>query len=113
MKMLREMETYQTSDSSSCWPWSIQALYRPVGTQQDNVILRHTESMLENRAALGGFCAVITDYIGHAECGGGTLYPHVYERLTDREIKGDAEGWPTLDENGHKVTVRVPEVRHS
>jgi hypothetical protein len=113
VKMLREMESYQTSDwTGGCWPWSIQALYRPVGTQQDNVILRYIDSMLENRAALAGFCAVITDHLGHSECAGGTLYSHVYTRLTDRKIKGDPKAWPTLGEDGNELTVCLAEQVH-
>ncbi|HYC46444.1 MAG TPA: hypothetical protein VED01_13305 [Burkholderiales bacterium] len=112
-KMLRKMETYQTSDLTGCWPWSIRAVYRPLGTQQDNVVLRHINALQGNPAALAGFCAVITDHIGQGECGGGTLYPHAYAKLTDRETKGNPEAWPTLDERGDEVTVRLAEVlRH-
>jgi hypothetical protein len=106
-KMLREMETYQTGGPTGCWPWSIRAIYRPLGAQQDNVILRYIDSMQGNRAALAGFCAVITDHIGQGEVGGGTLFPWAYEKVTDLEAKGDPEAWPTLDENGHEVKVRV------
>jgi hypothetical protein len=99
--MLRMLDGYQTTnDENALWPWSVAAMYRPEGTQQDNVVLRYLDAIQQqgSRGALAGFCAVVTDYLGYVgEVGPGTPFMHVYERLTDRDITGRPGPWPTMD----------------
>ena len=69
--------------------------------QQDNVVLRYIDAMQGNRAALAGFCAVLTDYIGN-ESHGGVPYPSFYNKLTQRKITGTPGPWPTMDDEDNE-----------
>jgi hypothetical protein len=106
VKMLEEMERYsvedQTDDNEGGWPWSIYAKYRPRHTEQDNVLLRYLDELRGSRAALVGFCAVITDHLGNDAVGGGAIYADCYKDLTARDMTGKPGPWPSLDDEDNE-----------
>ena len=99
VKMLAEIEVYETApgDMDTRWPWNIQAKYRPENTQQDNVVLRYVDALQGNKAALAGFCALLTDYLGEIEHVGPPNL-EFYKTLTTRDITGKPGPWPTMDD---------------
>lgn len=95
VKMMDEIEP-----AGACcefWPWAIEAMFRPVGTQQDNVVLRYLDA-IKTRDELVDFCAVLTDYIGASRMGSPPGDSSYYSALTNRRITGQPGPWPTLDD---------------
>lgn len=97
--LIRELEQYQTDDEDGPWPWNIKAMHRPKGTQQDNVVLRHLDTIQQSgsRSLLMGFCAVLTDYLGDAHHGGGLANVAFYEKLSEYDIAGRPGAWPKME----------------
>jgi hypothetical protein len=102
--MLKQMEVYETApgDVESLWPWSHKAMYRPKGTQQDNVVLRYLETVQGKPKALVGFCSVLTDYTGQVVCQATERVMPFLDfyttRLTPRDLTGKPGPWPTMEE---------------
>jgi len=96
IKMIEEMRA--AMDGAGPKPSSIEAMYRPEGTQQDNVLLRYFDAIGGNREALAGFCAVLTDYIGSGEEDCCPSDPSFYSHLTERDITGTPGPWPKMDD---------------
>lgn len=95
VELLRHLEKYQ-ENSVGGFQWSIEAEYREEGTRQVNVVLNFL-CRCKDPEVLAGFASVLTDYIG--SCAGGVVPPPIfYEVLTDQDISGSPDLWPTMDE---------------
>jgi len=103
VNMLRELDHFETNDEDGPWPWSINAMYRPEDTPQDNVVLRYLDNIQQRGSEdlLMGFCAVLTDYLGSAGSagGGGIADEAFYESLTERDVAGKPGPWPRMEDD--------------
>ncbi len=102
IKMIKEMG--DAMDDHGYSPSSIEAVYRPEGAQQDNVLLRYLDLLQRrgNREALAGFCSLLTDYISSGEEGCCPGDPEYYSSLTERDITGKPGPWPTMDDGDNE-----------
>lgn len=99
--LLREMAGYEIDDDDGPWPWSIQAMFRPEGESQDNVLLRYLDNIRQHgsREVLIGFCAVLTNHLGDCGPGGSTMREECYEKFTNRDITGKPGPWPRMEDD--------------
>lgn len=98
--LLNVMGRYETDDLQS--PWSIKAIFRPVGQAQDNVALEYLGKLQKHGTpeALAGFCSVLTDFLGQRGPGMGSGYDgSEYESLTKREMTGRSGKWPRIEDD--------------
>ena len=93
VEMLQRLGDYERN-ALECYQWSIEAKYREEGTPQENVLLEYLWRCTDP-AALAGFCAVLTDYIGYC-ADGGAPEPELYVKLTERDTTGAPGKWPTM-----------------